>query len=46
MITAAIFSRFDLELYNTTYEDHVEIASDMFFPHPRMDAGDFKVLVK
>jgi len=46
MITAALFSRFDFELYQTTYEDHVKIASDMFFPHPKKDSGEFRVLVK
>ena len=46
MITAAVFSRFDLELYETTYEEHVKIAADMLFPQPKGDSGDMKVLVK
>jgi hypothetical protein len=46
MTTAAVFSRFDLELYKTTYEDHVKIASNMFFPHAKRDSGGFRVTVK
>jgi hypothetical protein len=46
MITAAVFLRFDFELYETTYEDHVKSDSDMFFPHPKRDSGEFRVLVK
>lgn len=46
MNTAAVFSRFDLELYKTTCEDHVKIASDMFFPHAKRDSGEFRITVK
>jgi hypothetical protein len=45
-IIAVVFSRFDFELHETTYEDHVKLHSDMYFPHTKKDSGDFKVLVK
>jgi hypothetical protein len=46
MTPAAVFSRFDLELCQTTYEDHVKIARDMFLPHPKRDPGEMRVMVK
>lgn len=47
MITAAIFTRFDLELAEgVNYEDHVKMAHANFFPQPRRDFDEFKVVVK
>ena len=46
MITSTIFSRFDLETVDTNFEDHVRYHADMFFPHPRRDAGEMRIMVK
>lgn len=47
MITAAIFTRFEMELCEgVNYEDHVKMAHANFFPQTRKDVEEFKVTVK
>jgi cytochrome P450 len=42
---AAVFRRFDLELFETTRED-VDIVHDFFSPSARLDSKGVRVLVK
>jgi cytochrome P450 len=42
---ANVFSQFDLELYETTWDD-VEVVHDFFNPSPRLDSKGVRVLVK
>jgi len=46
LITAMVFSRFDFDFRGTTYEDHVKIAADMYFPHSKRDSGEMRVIVR
>ncbi|KAL9112298.1 MAG: hypothetical protein Q9227_003416 [Pyrenula ochraceoflavens] len=46
MIPAAIFTRFDLELYNVNFEDHVKTTQVNFFPQTRRPFEEFRVLVR
>ena len=44
MVLAALFRRFDLELFETDYED-VRIVRDVLAPDPRPDSRGVRVLV-
>lgn len=47
MITATIFTRFDLELCDdVNFEDHVKLAHANFFPQTKKDVEEFQVWVK
>ena len=43
---AAVFRRFDLELFETTREEDVDIAHDFFNPSAKVDSKGVRVLVK
>ena len=46
MTTAAVFTRFDLELHNVNYDDHVKMAAVNFFPQTKKGFAEFRVLVR
>lgn len=45
LVLAAVFRRFELELWETSIED-VKMARDIFIPAARVGSGGVRVLVK